>query len=135
VENNNPDPSPGPSDEPQSQPSDKPQSKPTYEIPRLTDDEIKTVAADLVKGRIFTANDCPPDQITVLFFPLLALMSEGQLNWDDIGMIYEYMDKAAPMGVNGLPFFFTCRIVNKEDWGKIGDRALKIHNAMQEAMQ
>lgn len=33
----------------------------------------------------------------------------------DIGMIYEDMDKALPMGVNGYPMFISCKILNKTD--------------------
>jgi len=32
-----------------------------------------------------------------------------------IGLIYEYLDKAGPMSVNGQPNFFSCRFMNKED--------------------
>jgi len=32
-----------------------------------------------------------------------------------IGMIYEYMDKASPMGINGQPCFMSCQFLSKED--------------------
>lgn len=32
-----------------------------------------------------------------------------------IGLIYEYLDKASPVAVNGQPNFFSCRFMNKED--------------------
>lgn len=36
----------------------------------------------------------------------------------NLGCVYEYMDKAAPRGVNGKPIFFSCRILNRSDWNR-----------------
>jgi hypothetical protein len=111
------------------------ETKKKLEIPRLSDEDIKTIASDLVKGQIFTGNDCPPDMLTVVFFPLLAMVAEYELDWDQVGNVIEYMHKSAERGINGYPFFFSCRLIHKDDWSQIAERALKIHNAMQEAMQ
>jgi hypothetical protein len=34
----------------------------------------------------------------------------------NIGVIYEWMEKAGPRSVNGYPTFFSCRLLHKEDW-------------------
>lgn len=36
-----------------------------------------------------------------------------------IGMIYEYLSEAAPMGLNGGPVFMSLRMLNKEDSEKV----------------
>lgn len=36
-----------------------------------------------------------------------------------IGLVYEYLDKAGPMSVNGMPNFFSCRFLNIEDTKKM----------------
>jgi hypothetical protein len=36
-----------------------------------------------------------------------------------IGMIYEYLSEASPMGLNGGPIFMFLRILNKEDSTKV----------------
>lgn len=37
---------------------------------------------------------------------------------ESIGMIYEYLDKAMPMGINGQPCFMSCVFLSKEDTEK-----------------
>lgn len=34
---------------------------------------------------------------------------------DDAGNIYQYLDQAAPMSVNGLPMFFGFRVLTRDD--------------------
>ena len=34
-------------------------------------------------------------------------------------MVYEYLDKAGPTGINGKPTFFSCRLLNKKDTEKM----------------
>jgi hypothetical protein len=34
----------------------------------------------------------------------------------DVGIVYEYYDKAGPRGINGYPMFTSCRILHREDW-------------------
>jgi hypothetical protein len=38
---------------------------------------------------------------------------------ENIGLVYEYLDKAGPIGVNGNPIFFSANILNKEDSDKM----------------
>jgi hypothetical protein len=39
----------------------------------------------------------------------------------DLGIIWEYVDKAGPRAVNGCPMFFSCHLMNREDWGRAYD--------------
>lgn len=50
---------------------------------------------------------------------------------DQIGCFWEYMDKAMPRSINGLPCFMSVRIMHKDDW----DRALKAILREQERMK
>lgn len=36
-----------------------------------------------------------------------------------IGLVYEYLDKAGPRGINGMPNFFSCRLLNQDDAKKM----------------
>ena len=38
---------------------------------------------------------------------------------ESIGLIYEYMDKAGPMAMNGGPMFISMHLLNKEDTDKM----------------
>lgn len=35
--------------------------------------------------------------------------------WNDIGLVFESYDKAGTMAINGMPTFFSCKIMTKED--------------------
>jgi hypothetical protein len=54
---------------------------------------------------------------------------EGRKKWyDEIGLIYEYLDKAGPRCINGCPIFMSCRIMSKSD----ADRMWKFHDQWKE---
>jgi hypothetical protein len=38
---------------------------------------------------------------------------------NNIGLIYEYISNAGPMGINGKPIFMSCRFLTKEDTTKM----------------
>jgi hypothetical protein len=48
---------------------------------------------------------------------------------EDIGMLYEYNDKAGPRGINGYPMFTSCNIVSKADTKKF----LEVYKKYEEA--
>lgn len=47
---------------------------------------------------------------------------------NNIGFIFEYMDKAGPMSLNGKPLFLSANILNKEDTEKM----LSFYNTYKE---
>ena len=44
-----------------------------------------------------------------------------EVKLESIGMVYEYLDKAGPTGINGKPCFFSLRLLNKDDTKKVFD--------------
>jgi hypothetical protein len=38
---------------------------------------------------------------------------------DKVGLVFEYLDKAGPGSVNGLPTFFSCQIASEDDAARI----------------
>jgi len=50
---------------------------------------------------------------------------------ENIGIVWEYMKQANPMGINGMPTFFSMRIMHREDW----DRCRKAINRQLEAQR
>jgi hypothetical protein len=41
-----------------------------------------------------------------------------QHHFQNLGVIWEWMDKAGPRAINGYPIFFSCRIMHAEDWNR-----------------
>lgn len=91
---------------------------------KMTDEELKQVAVDIYDGKIFSDRHfSSPEEaqslISVVFMPLGmgALKTKKQVA--DLGLVYEYFDKAGPRAVNGFPMFMSCRFLNKADAKKM----------------
>lgn len=51
-----------------------------------------------------------------------VLEEENYKKWiDNIGMIYEYMEKASPRGINGYSMFMSVNYLDKADTEKVVD--------------
>lgn len=78
--------------------------------------ELVEIAKDMYNGRIFTDRHCRSGDEVSMVFMILTLMKPKDLKkianlTGNKGMIYEYMDQAGPMSVNGLPTFFSCKVL------------------------
>lgn len=95
-------------------------------------DEVKCIAVDLFHGRIFTDRQIAnPGDAQMVFIPL-ALMKPSQLKKlksDPPGMIFEYLDKAGPHSINGMPVFFSCQMLSLED----AKAVLEFYNKLKDA--
>jgi len=95
--------------------------KEALNLPKLTDDKLREFIDDFVSNRIFTTahlRDSQADMIPNIFLPLaLGCFSKTQPeSLDQIGVIYEYYEKASPRSINGLPIFFSFHMLHIDDW-------------------
>lgn len=100
----------------------------------LTDEETKNLADDLYKGLIFTDRHVKnPQDVQRVFIPLVLLNQEQieEIKTNPPGLIYEYMDRAGPMAINGMPMFLSLRMLNQEDAKKV----LQKYNQIKEAIE
>lgn len=114
-----------------------------------TDEELKQIAMDLYHNKIFSNFHIPQHSkylITSVFMPIIFM---NHINWDtentrenkiirvmledlekgfheryqkyidNVGMIYEEYSKASPQAINGLPTFFSMKILSKNDTDKM----------------
>lgn len=107
------------------------------EIIAKTDEELREIAVGLYDGQIFSHKQVRPEEVGMTFMPILlgAFADKSKEELEDIGLIYEYLDKAAPRCINGNPIFYSCRyltvketeIVNKHfsNYKKLKDQFLK----------
>ncbi len=102
-----------------------------------TDDELKQLASDLKAGWVFTNRHVEDaNMLSVVFIPL-GVMDEDQvenLREDNPGLIYEYLAKAGPRSVNGLPTFFSMNLLNQSDATKVFELVAKLKEAEDNAL-
>jgi hypothetical protein len=87
-----------------------------------TDEELKQIAADLHAGKIFTDRHLRDLSELQMVFMVLAFMDEAAIKDMEarkVNMIFEYLDKAGPRSVNGMPTFFSCQTATEEEVAKI----------------
>ncbi len=100
----------------------------------MTDQEAKQLAEDMYKGLVFTDRHVQrKEDIPGVFMPLALMDSKfvEELQKNPPGMIYEYMDKAGPMAMNGMPMFLSCRMISIDDAKKVFERYNKIREAIE----
>ncbi len=100
----------------------------------LTDEEVKKLADDMYRGLVFTDRHIQnPDDISRVFMPLALLKQEQieELKVDSPGLIYEYMDKAGHMSINGMPMFWSFRFLSQEDAKKVIEKYLQIKEVIE----
>jgi hypothetical protein len=99
----------------------------------MTDDEIKKLAEDIYKGLVFTDRQLNNrEDLQMVFLPLALMEKEHieELRGINPGMIYEYLDRAGPMAINGMPIFTSFKIASIDDTEKIFDHYFKIKEAV-----
>lgn len=105
-------------------------------IPRLSADELTAIAVETFHGRIFHHNMCETVQdIHAVFMPigLGALAEWTPEEISNIGLIYEHMSSAGPRSINGMPVFFSMKLVHKDDMPELSSRLDAIKAAVEVA--
>lgn len=116
---------------------------------RRSDDELRQIALDIHRQRIFCDRMCYSQAEVRSAFPILMLASERQRkNIAEAigarkgrngrhrapGMLFEYYDKAAPLAANGLPMFFSVRVLDGVEHHKVAVMISKLAKAEREAL-
>jgi hypothetical protein len=90
---------------------------------RKTDREIHELALAVLAGQIWSDRDGDPLR---MFLPLrfgagpelaASLESLGEL-----AMIYEHVDEAVPIAINGCPQFFSCNFLDTHDVHRLAEK-------------
>ncbi len=99
-----------------------------------TDEELKKVAENLHAGRIFSDRHVENPEDLRMVFMVLALAGPElikKMQEDDISFIYEYIDKAGPRSINGMPSFFSHQGLTKTETAKMFEYYNKIKAAVE----
>lgn len=96
-------------------------------MPRYSDERLREFVLGVCDGRIFTSVQVKDPNLLGMVFMVIALGGLSDLTKaevEDVGCIWEWMDKAGPRSINGLPIFTSCHIMGKADFLK-ADRAIR----------
>lgn len=85
----------------------------------LTDEEVTILARDVATRHVYVAgiNEETAEedmQRLELSFPILLMCDPEQIPATTIA-VYEYLDRAMPMAINGQPMFMSCRFLLEEN--------------------
>ncbi len=105
--------------------------------PRYTHPEKREIAIGIFNGSIFTSAQIEKKDMNLFpsIFFVLMLMEKKQRDEiisGDIGVFWEYMNKASPRSINGYPMFASVRTLNKADWEDVRKMVLKLTEASKE---
>lgn len=87
-------------------------------IPRLSEEALRKFVLEFLGGAIYTSADLRRvENIGIVFLPVLGLF-EGRTKEElsQVGVIWEYLSKAMPRSINGMPIFSSCHLMHIEDW-------------------
>lgn len=94
-----------------------------HKIPDREEPFLRQLAVDIADNKIFTDwNIKDHNNMTSMVFMPIALGAFAEWTEEEgkeIGMIYEYMDKAGPRSINGMPIFFSLSVINHADADKV----------------
>lgn len=99
---------------------------------RMTDEELRVLALNMIEGRVFTDWHIPSNQVVhmlpVIFLPLALMSREQHTDYiqDPPGMVYEDLSKAGSRSINGMPSFLSCRMVSRADVPRLRELGLQL---------
>lgn len=73
-------------------------------------------------------------QVAVLVNAMFAGLRLGEGDLEQLGMIWEHLDKAGPRSINGLPCFFSMRLLHVDQLEELCERGRRIAAAIKGAM-
>lgn len=95
---------------------------PLTEVKRVSAEKLQEIFRDVQENKIFTSAHLLdkelPTLLPLVFLPIAlgALDGVPEEVKDQMGILWQYLDKAGPRTVNGLPVFTEFNVLHKEDW-------------------
>ncbi len=111
----------------------EPESEPMPAYEPKTDEQIKEIAQKLQAGHIYTSEHIKQGDEVGLVFMAFALSGPDHADWmqeNEIAVLYQDLDKAAPRSINGMPCFFSHQLLTLAEWKRVQETAQKIQEAV-----
>lgn len=90
----------------------------------ISDNDLKQLAIDIAEGIVFTSDNVKDNNyLDMVFMPLLFLNNaqRKELAEKKPAFFYEYIDKASPRSVNGMPCFTSFRYLPSSDLKRLNE--------------
>ena len=103
-------------------------------VPSRPESELKQIAIDLQASHIFTdrhMNEHDRKNLGMVFMVIMFMDAKDFYIPESIGMVYEYMSKAMPRSINGMPMFTSIHFLNIEDTDYVFQKAKEIDNMLK----
>lgn len=84
----------------------------TARAPRLGPEKLRELARGIVEGTHYCVNEAAAIRDS---FGLVIMALDPATDLVDVGAFYEEFAKSGPTGINGRPFFTSCRFLHKDD--------------------
>lgn len=91
-------------------------------IEQRSDEDLLQLAKDMVDEKIFFDGQLPPEfdfMLMQIFAPLEPSLRKELIDFNDVGMIYEYLEKNIKDEKESMPMFNTMNMVHKADMPKL----------------
>ncbi len=91
-------------------------------VEQRSDEDLLQLAKDMVDEKIFFDGQLPPEfdfMLMQIFAPLEPSLRKELIDFNDVGMIYEYLEKNIKEEKESMPMFNTMNMVHKEDMPKL----------------
>lgn len=89
----------------------------------ISDEELKQLAIDIAEEKVFTSDSVKDDYLDMVFMPLLFLNNAQRKDLAEKkpAFFYEYIDRASPRSVNGMPCFMSFRYLPSSDLKRLNE--------------
>lgn len=90
----------------------------------ISDNDLKQLAIDIAEGLVFTSDNIKDNSyLDMVFMPLLFLNNDQrkELAEKKPAFFYEYIDKASPRSINGMPCFTSFRYLPSSDLKRLNE--------------
>jgi hypothetical protein len=99
---------------------------------RMNREEKIKFIKDYTSGKLFTS--CELDRMDSLFRAFMPLLFLPELEYKDIGCVYEYKSERV-MYLMGIPIFASCFVIHKDDWNDICEMLMKYKQASENLLE
>lgn len=104
-------------------------------VPSKTKEDLNNIAHDFYSGKIFSnlhMSEYDVKSCLSMVFMVLAFMDPRDMYIpESIGLIYEYIHKAGPRSINGMPMFFSMNYLNVEDTAYVLNKVQEIKSVVE----